>query len=180
MSPSLSLSFPPPLAAPRAWFHRPTLILTLTRFTPLPHSPLRIDLRRRSRSSTAMSSVHRLQAPLLKPSEELADESDFETIVSSDGLVSICGFGSLLSGTIDQTALSSRSSLSHFVFWTLIVRSILFWRTREKREEYVSWSDQLQSCETQRFSASVRSRGSDFLWAWNSQARNQGSLQSLF
>ena len=74
----------------------------------------------------------------------------------------------------------SRSSPSRFVFWPLIIRSIFLWQTREKCEEYVSWSDQFQSCKTQRFSASVRSRGSDLLWAWNSQARNQGSMQSLF
>jgi hypothetical protein len=48
-----------------------------------------------------MSSEHRQPAPPARPSEELSDESDFETIVSSsDGLISICGFGSLLSGTI--------------------------------------------------------------------------------
>lgn len=32
------------------------------------------------------------------PVKELNDESDFETVVSPDGLISICGFGSLLSG----------------------------------------------------------------------------------
>ena len=106
MSASLSLSFPPPLATTRAWFHHPTLILTLTRLTPLAHSPLRIDLRRQSRSPTAMSSVHRTQAPLSTPSEELADESDFENIISSNGLVSISGFVSLLSSMMDQTAFS--------------------------------------------------------------------------
>ena len=124
--------------------------------TPLPHSPLWIDFWRRSRSLTAMSSNHRPQALLSKPSEELTDESDFEKIISSNGLVSICGFGSLLSDTIDQIALSSWSSLSHFVFWTLIVRSIFLSRTREKRKEYVSRSDQLQSCETQWFLAKQR------------------------
>lgn len=34
----------------------------------------------------------------LKLPLELADESDFDRIVSSDGLITICGFGSLLSG----------------------------------------------------------------------------------
>ncbi|KAF3961556.1 hypothetical protein ACB098_02G052900 [Castanea mollissima] len=111
MSTTLSLSFTPPLATTRAWFHRPTLILTRTRLTPLPHSPLRIDLRRRSRSPTAMSSDHRPQAPLSKPSEELADESDFENIISSNGLVSICGFGSLLS---ERSARSTFPDLINF------------------------------------------------------------------
>ena len=103
---SLSLSFPPLLATTHARFHHPTLILTLTRLTPLPHSPLRIDLRQRSRSPIAMSSVHRTQAPLSKSSEELADESDFKNIISSNGLVSICGFDSLLFDTINQTEFS--------------------------------------------------------------------------
>ena len=137
----------------------------LTATSPLTHET-------QPHSSTSLSSPNQSLATILifdrhvlrssPPSSFIETEwrtcrqSNFEKIISSNGLVSICGFGSLLSNTIDQIALSSWSSLSHFVFWTLIVRSIFLWRTREKRKEYVSWSDQLQSCETQRFLAKQR------------------------
>uniref|UniRef100_A0A2N9H8I2 Uncharacterized protein n=1 Tax=Fagus sylvatica TaxID=28930 RepID=A0A2N9H8I2_FAGSY len=59
-----------------------------------------------------MSSEHRQPAPPARPSEELSDESDFETIVSSsDGLISICGFGSLLS---ERSARSTFPDLINF------------------------------------------------------------------
>jgi hypothetical protein len=50
-------------------------------------------------------------------------------------------------------------------------------RTREKREEYISGTDQLQSCAIERLPASVRSHGSDFLRAWHCQTWNQGKIK---
>ncbi|XP_052208028.1 uncharacterized protein LOC127811877 isoform X2 [Diospyros lotus] len=48
---------------------------------------------------------------LLRPPFQLNDESDFEQIVSSDGLLSICGFGSLLS---ERSARSTFPDLINF------------------------------------------------------------------
>lgn len=100
---SLALSFPaisPPLA-PRAWIHRPTLsLLTLAR-SPLQTGHGRQGLRRRSRST--MSSDH-YRVDSVANQRELVDVSDFETVVSPDGLISICGFGSLLSGMYKELA----------------------------------------------------------------------------
>lgn len=165
---SLSLSCPPipPPLAPRAWLHRPTL----SRLTSTHYAPLQTDRRRnlRRRSPITMSSDHHL------PTSELSDESDFETIASPDGRISICGFGSLLSGTYDQ---SYHSSSSLFVCFLKSDRTVnLSLRTREECEEYISRPYRLQSCEIERLSARVRPRGSDFLRAWYSQARNQGSF----
>ncbi|BBG93145.1 hypothetical protein Prudu_001067 [Prunus dulcis] len=71
---------------------------------------------RRRQSPITMSDSGRSSSPAAQPPPmELNEESDFETILSPDGYISICGFGSLLSG-------------------------------REKREEYISGPDQLQSC----------------------------------
>jgi len=163
MSASLSLSFPPipPPLAPREWLRRPTL----SRLPSTHYASLQTD--RRRRSPITMSSDHHL------PTSELSDESNFETIVSPDGLISICGFGSLLSGTYDQ----SHHSSSLFVCFLKSDRTVnLSLRTREEREEYISRPDRLQSCEIERLSARFRPRGSDFLRAWYSQARNQGSF----
>ena len=125
-----------------------------------PHSSTSLSSPNQSLATISIFDRHVLQSS--PPSSFIETEwrtrrqSNFEKIISSNGLVSICGFGSLLSNTIDQIALSSWSSLSHFVFWTLIVLSIFLWRTREKLEEYVSRFDQLQSCETQQFLAKQR------------------------
>jgi hypothetical protein len=128
MSASLFLSFSPiPLPlAPRAWLRRSTL------------SPLSVRRRNiRRRSPINMSSNHHLVVPTI----ELCHESDFETIVSPDGLISICGFGSLLSGTYDQ---SPHSSTSLFLCFLKSDRPVnLSPRTREEREEYISRPDRL-------------------------------------
>ncbi|XP_059431254.1 uncharacterized protein LOC132164716 [Corylus avellana] len=98
MSASLFLSFPPipPPLAPRAWLHRTTLSLLAVRRRNL---PLLFPIN--------MSSDHHLVVPTI----ELCDESDFETIVSPDGLISICGFGSLLS---ERSARSTFPDLIDF------------------------------------------------------------------
>ncbi|KAK4433894.1 hypothetical protein Salat_0552100 [Sesamum alatum] len=77
-----------------------------------PHSPL---FRRRT---SAMSIGDSLQQPTplppLPPDTlpfELRDDSDFDRIVSPDGLVSICGFGSLLS---ERSARSTFPDLINF------------------------------------------------------------------
>ncbi|XP_062150328.1 uncharacterized protein LOC133858890 [Alnus glutinosa] len=105
MSASLSLSFPPipPPLAPREWLRRPTL----SRLPSTHYAPLQTDRRRniRRRSPITMSSDHHL------PTSELSDESNFETIVSPDGLISICGFGSLLS---ERSARSTFPDLIDF------------------------------------------------------------------
>lgn len=128
MSASLFLSFPPipPPLAPRACLHRSTL------------SPLAVRRRNLRRLFPInMSSDHHLVVPTI----ELCDESDFETVVSPDGLISICGFGSLLSGTYDQ---SPHSSSSLFLCFLKSDRPVnLSLRTREEREEYISRPDRL-------------------------------------
>ncbi|KAL3505680.1 hypothetical protein ACH5RR_031062 [Cinchona calisaya] len=48
---------------------------------------------------------------LIPPPVELTNESDFDQIVSSDGLVSVCGFGSLLS---ERSARSTFPKLINF------------------------------------------------------------------
>ncbi|RDX64223.1 hypothetical protein CR513_57247 [Mucuna pruriens] len=61
-----------------------------------------------SLSKTAMSSAA-LRSP--SPVTELSDESDFQTLLSPDGYISICGFGSLLSET---SARSTFPDLANF------------------------------------------------------------------
>ncbi|KAG6731717.1 hypothetical protein I3842_01G143200 [Carya illinoinensis] len=103
---SISLSLPPipPRLAPRSSPHPSALPLLIT---PL-QSGHRQIVRRRSR--TNMSSEHRrLSSPANY--SELNDESDFETIVSPDGFISICGFGSLLS---ERSARSTFPDLIKF------------------------------------------------------------------
>ncbi|KAH1209164.1 hypothetical protein HKD37_15G042710 [Glycine soja] len=76
-----------PLAS-RACHQRATLSLS---FPPLPLS------------KPAMSSA--------APVTELSDESDFESLLSPDGHISICGFGSLLS---ERSARSTFPDLANF------------------------------------------------------------------
>lgn len=102
---------------------------------------------------------------------ELNDESDFETILSSDGRFSVCGFGSLLSGTwISYVLRRFRFIFFYYYFF--------HWRygmgIREKREEYISGPRQFQTCEIERLSARLRSCDSGFSGAWHCQTRNQG------
>lgn len=76
----------------------------LTFPTPTPtHSSTLIPFHRshrRRQSPITMSDSGRSSSPAAQPPpKELNEESDFETILSPDGYISICGFGSLLSGT---------------------------------------------------------------------------------
>nr|XP_016450281.1 PREDICTED: uncharacterized protein LOC107775111 isoform X4 [Nicotiana tabacum] len=57
-------------------------------------------------SAAAAANVDEMKFPL-----ELSDEFDFDRIVSSDGLISICGFGSLLS---ERSARSTFPDLINF------------------------------------------------------------------
>ena len=82
LSPPLIASFPNPNISPVSLFI----------------SALRANHRRRS-PVTMSSSDARSNSPVNQSElKELKDESDFETIIASDGRISICGFGSLLSG----------------------------------------------------------------------------------
>lgn len=69
-------------------------------------------LRRRAKSIAAAMSVGDSIPPPPAPANmldilpfELNHDSDFDQIISPDGLVSICGFGSLLSGSITRQFL---------------------------------------------------------------------------
>ncbi|KAJ7980314.1 Butirosin biosynthesis [Quillaja saponaria] len=85
-TPSLALS---------AW-HQPTSISQVTFPDPVFYSS-KSDHRRLSLSALSTGAL-RSTSPAYRPSlSELSDESDFETLLSSDDLISICGFGSLLS-----------------------------------------------------------------------------------
>lgn len=103
---------------------------------------------------------------------ELREETDFEKLLSPNGHISICGFGSLLSGACD--ALIS-FPVDYTVSANVCASLLCFFKSREKREEYISWSDELQSSEAERLPASICSCCSDFLWAWYCQAGNNGS-----
>lgn len=68
-------------------------------------SPPPQHLRRRRGMSAMAIGDSPAPLPQLAPNSlplELKEESDFDQIVSSDGLVSVCGFGSLLSGSCKQ------------------------------------------------------------------------------
>jgi len=71
-------------------------------------------------SKTAMASAA-LRSPSPVPAE-LSDESDFESLVSADGYISICGFGSLLSGKLSLLR-TSLSLLLLFLFINVTVPS---------------------------------------------------------
>ncbi|XP_015059533.1 uncharacterized protein LOC107005448 [Solanum pennellii] len=114
-TPSVSVG---PLSLPYARVYtrsRPTYVASATRH---PRS-LRFSLSRRRdyffpRKFT-MPSAGAADFPVdgdeLKFPLELADESDFDRIVSSDGLITICGFGSLLS---ERSARSTFPDLINF------------------------------------------------------------------
>ncbi|KAL6188542.1 hypothetical protein ACLB2K_039934 [Fragaria x ananassa] len=95
---ALRLSLPPspskPLL-PGACSHRQPLHLTF----PTLHTPLLRSSHHRHPSPIAMSSISsRSSSPATQTQPiELNDKSEFETIVSRDGYIYICGFGSLLS-----------------------------------------------------------------------------------
>lgn len=134
--------------------------------------------------SHSLSSVRRRWSPIAMSSSdvrssstyeitELHAEADFEKLLSPDGRISICGFGSLLSGTYSWFIVVFVDSLFGFSL------SKLRWWTREKCEEFVSGAHGLQSCEVERFSAHLRSCRSDFLWARNCEAGDEGVLAFL-
>ncbi|KAG8372918.1 hypothetical protein BUALT_Bualt12G0117000 [Buddleja alternifolia] len=82
---------------------------------PPPQFQLQLQLRLRRRRSSAMSIGDPIPPPAPLPPDtlpfELKDESDFDQIVSPDGLVSVCGFGSLLS---ERSARSTFPDLINF------------------------------------------------------------------
>lgn len=168
---TLHLSFPHPPSfhslACGACSHHQHLFLSHLTFPTL-HISKNPPLHRLRRSSPiAMSSDSgRSSSPAIQPPPmELNDESDFETIVSPDGYISICGFGSLLSGTYNLP--HRRRCVDEFF---VVLMSLMFAGSREKREEYVSGTDQLQRVAVERLPASVCSHGSHFLRAWHCQA----------
>lgn len=128
ISSPLSLSTSPILAS-RAWHRRTSVSLSRSHLVPsTPRISLfKYDLQRSSpivMSSDGLRSnspVNQLEF------RELKDESDFETILSPDGYLSICGFGSLLSGTYNTIALYNHHCRNHF-------GNGAFWRQREVPE----------------------------------------------
>ncbi|TMX02986.1 hypothetical protein EJD97_018803 [Solanum chilense] len=111
-----------PLSLPYARVYtrsRPTYVASATS----PPRSLRFSLSRRrdyfSPRKFTMPSAGAADFPVdgdeLKFPVELADESDFDRIVSSDGLITICGFGSLLSGPKFKTERSARSTFPDLI-----------------------------------------------------------------
>ncbi|RYR12978.1 hypothetical protein Ahy_B04g070219 isoform C [Arachis hypogaea] len=100
---TLPLPLPlPPLLASRAFNQRATLSFSLSHFSTLLSLPNCKPFIGQLPPSAAMSSAAlRSHSPASQqhPLTELNDESDFESLVSPDGYISICGFGSLLSET---------------------------------------------------------------------------------
>ncbi|CAL2226877.1 unnamed protein product [Prunus armeniaca] len=93
--------------------------LTFPTPTPTLHSSTLIPFHRshrRRQSPITMSDSGRSSSPAAQPPpKELDEESDFETILSPDGYISICGFGSLLS---ERSARSTFPDLINFrVAW---------------------------------------------------------------
>ncbi|XP_074571488.1 uncharacterized protein LOC141828038 isoform X2 [Curcuma longa] len=91
-----------------------------TTWYPLPHSPIRsppaatLSLRRPAPSLRRdFSSLMASPAPSLAPGSpfELNDESDFDSIITPDGFLSVLGFGSLLS---ERSAKSTFPDLKNF------------------------------------------------------------------
>ncbi|KAM2001650.1 hypothetical protein ACFX15_025463 [Malus domestica] len=104
---TLHLSFPHPPSfhslASGACSHRQPLSLSHLTFSfPTLHILKNPPLHRLRRSSSPVTQP---------PPMELNDESDFETIASPDGYISICGFGSLLS---ERSARSTFPELINF------------------------------------------------------------------
>lgn len=95
---------------------RPTYVPSATPPPPPPRHSLRSSFPRRSyffppkfnmpAAAAAAANGDELNFPV-----ELADEQDFDRIVSSDGLITICGFGSLLS---ERSARSTFPDLINF------------------------------------------------------------------
>ncbi|KAM5568895.1 hypothetical protein ABKV19_016424 [Rosa sericea] len=113
---ALRLSLPPSPLAPGACPHRQPLShshLTFPTLHSSTHTPLLRSSHHRHPSPVAMSSDSgRSVSPATQPQPiELNDESEFETIVSPDGHISICGFGSLLS---ERSARSTFPELINF------------------------------------------------------------------
>ncbi|KAK9288259.1 hypothetical protein L1049_016709 [Liquidambar formosana] len=114
MTTSLRLLFPPssPFFAHRS-SHYPKI---LSHFPfPFLHSQTQPSLHfpfKPNRSSLAMAFDSHKTSPI-NPSQfpQLNDESDFETLLSPDGQISICGFGSLLS---ERSARSTFPDLINF------------------------------------------------------------------
>ncbi|MED6211243.1 hypothetical protein PIB30_071829 [Stylosanthes scabra] len=102
----------PPLLASRASNQRATLSFSLSHSsTPLPNS--KPFLRQLTPSAAMSSAALRSHSPSTQhhPLTELNDESDFESLLSPDGYISICGFGSLLS---ERSARSTFPDLLNF------------------------------------------------------------------
>ncbi|XP_073134231.1 uncharacterized protein [Henckelia pumila] len=98
-SPHVPLTCSPPLLSP----------LPL-RFRPPPLHQLASPSTRRSSAMSVGDSSQETSPPDTLPFE-LKEESDFDLIVSPDGLISICGFGSLLS---ERSARSTFPNLINF------------------------------------------------------------------
>ncbi|KAK4265815.1 hypothetical protein QN277_026817 [Acacia crassicarpa] len=112
MSISLSLSHHPAVAS-LAWHQRNSF--SVSHSYPLSSTPftslLKSCLRRPSPVSMSSGGVRSVSPAKNLDIRELNDESDFETLLSPDGYLSICGFGSLLS---ERSARSTFPDLVNF------------------------------------------------------------------
>ena len=100
---TLQHKFPIPPLAPRASYQRATFNLYSPPFLSLTKTRHRQQL-----SLSAMSS-----SPLTFT--ELNSDSDFSSLLSPNDHISICGFGSLLSGTLTSFILIFRSFFFFFI-----------------------------------------------------------------
>lgn len=76
--------------------------------------------------------------------KELRDESDFEAVFSGDDYISVCGFGSLLSGMYDWNLGHFVITIVDFRFRAIVcVFDFSLCGCREECAKYLSWTDQL-------------------------------------
>lgn len=147
MTTSLSLSFSTSTRPPasRAWFLCPSLLLPNINFR-IPQTS--------SQSHFLLKYTFKADRPRRSPliafssddfrsmeMRELIDESYFESLLTSDGHVSICGFGSLLSGTYSY--LNHRRHCCSYIYFGTVCLWGFVSVIREKRQEYVFGADQL-------------------------------------
>ncbi|XP_054806934.1 uncharacterized protein LOC129309389 [Prosopis cineraria] len=104
---------PSPAVASRAWHHRTSL--SVTHSYPLSSTPFtslfKSCLGRQSPISMSSNGLRLTSSAKQLDFRELKNESDFETLLSPDGYLSICGFGSLLS---ERSARSTFPDLVNF------------------------------------------------------------------
>ncbi|XP_045788581.1 uncharacterized protein LOC123883728 [Trifolium pratense] len=125
---------------PRATHQRATLSLSSTPFLSLPKTRQRLSLSAMSSSSSPTTFT------------ELIDDSHFDTLLSPDDLISICGFGSLLSersarSTFPDLINFRIAKLNHFRRVFAHVAPVFFERGIAKPETMEISSLSVEACE---------------------------------